>query len=231
MPVISRRLDPRPHRVRARVWALATLGLLACPSGNIQIFDGLPLSSVAEYAALLWWMPCLFSRAVASRLGTLVARIPVRAATASIAVAFTAKMLLAGFGLDDGLPDDVTGLQGRVCLGQFAEPHEGTAVPRRGGASRHGPCGTLPRDTPRGDGCGPGRRVSHAPRQAPQEELAGRPTDHHPRTPSALAPPARHRRDPTRRARVDRRRRRPRAGHGESSTGARTRHTEFRGGA
>ena len=43
MPVISRRLDPRPHRARARVWALDTLGLLACPSGNIEIFDGLPV--------------------------------------------------------------------------------------------------------------------------------------------------------------------------------------------
>ena len=93
----------RPHLVRARVWAFATLGLLACPSGNIQIFDGLPLSSVAEYAALLWWMPCLFNRAVASRLETVVARIPVRAVMASIAVAFAAKMLLAGFGLDNGL--------------------------------------------------------------------------------------------------------------------------------
>ena len=61
------------------------------------------MSAVAEYAALLWWMPCLFSRAVASHLGTVVARIPVRAVTVSIAVALAAKLLLAGFGLDDGL--------------------------------------------------------------------------------------------------------------------------------
>lgn len=85
------------------VWTLLILVLL--PSSNIHIFNGLPLSGLAEYALLLSLLPFLFSRGLTRLYHTLLGRLSSKMTFVFIllvALAGISKLVLFTSGINEG---------------------------------------------------------------------------------------------------------------------------------